>query len=111
MKIKFGTIEEAFKRLAGNGSKVLTSSKFNQAINELFKGRFQPSDIKNIWKTFAGGKDSLDYAHFAQLHGNLWQSTSNTVDSEFPKDSWRYQDFSIIKGTTVRSSEFEYEER
>lgn len=53
----------------------------------------------------AGGKDNLESSQFNKLHGHLWIDGDNSVDKEFPKDSWRYQDFSIIKGTTVRSGE------
>lgn len=35
----------------------------------------------------------------------------SAIEKEFPQDSWKYQDFSIIKGTTTRSGEFAFDER
>lgn len=57
-----------------------------------------------MWHNVSGGKDKLDFNQFKRLHGDLWSSFENDINSEFPKDSWKYQDFSIIKGTTVRSN-------
>lgn len=80
-------------------------------VHECFGNRFQPSDIQGIWKNLSGGKDTLDLGQFKRFHGHLWSVSENPIDREYPKDGWKYQDFSIIKGTTVRSSEFNYEER
>ena len=49
-------------------------------MNEFFKGRFQPSDCKNIWKNIAGGRDNLDLPQFKKLHGYLWRSEDDSVD-------------------------------
>ena len=92
-------------------NKSVNYDRFKQVMNEFFKDRFQPSDSKNIWKTLAGGREQLDLPQFKKLHDHLWKAQDDSVDRQFPKDSWQYQDFSIIKGTTVRSSEFNYEER
>jgi hypothetical protein len=86
-------------------------SRFKQIISEFFGNRFHSTDVENIWRYVSGGKEKLDVNQFKRLHGDLWAASSDAIISEFPKDSWKYQDFSIIKGTTVRSNDHEYEEK
>ena len=79
---------------------------------EFFAGRFTAGDLRNIWGNVAGGRESVDGGQFERLQGGLWgRAEGAEVEREYPKDSWRYQDFSIIRGTTVRSNEHQYEER
>jgi hypothetical protein len=61
--------------MTGYSNKNIDYERFQQVVQEFFGNRFQPSDIKNIWKTIAGGKDALDVGLFKKLHGNLWPSS------------------------------------
>ena len=109
LRVKFGSCEDAWRYVAGYDRKTIDFSRFKEVINEFFRGRFENSDVKNIWKNIAGGRDTLDGAQFKKLNGHLWRSDDNAVEREYPKDGWQYQDFSIIKGTTIRSNEHNYE--
>jgi hypothetical protein len=64
----------------------------------------------DIWKNLSGGKEGVDLAQLIRLHGHLWSFSNSAVEQELPKDCWQYQDFSIIKGTTVWSEENAYVE-
>lgn len=111
LRVKFGSAQEFYKYLSGYGKCRVDMERFREVLDQFFRGRFQPSEVKNIWKNVAGGHDVIDQALFKKLNGHLWSSQDNSVDKEFPKDGWQYQDFSIIKGTTVRSNQFNYEEK
>lgn len=89
-------------------NKAISFERFKQVVSEFFGNRFHANDIENIWHSI-GGKDSLDGNQFKRLFGDAWSSSENDINFEFPKDSWKYQDFSIIKGTTIRSTEHKYE--
>ena len=52
-----------------------------------------------------GDKYTVSQNEFADLFSKYdnWNSERGAVDSEYPKDDWKYQDFKIIKGTSVRN--------
>lgn len=66
--------------MAEFSNKAVDFDRFNQVVHNFFGSRFQPSDIKNIWKNIAGGQGSLDYSQFKRLHSGLWSSQENTID-------------------------------
>lgn len=111
LQLKFASCEEAHRFMSDYARRKVDFSRFRQVVTELFGGRFQESDCRNIWNTLAGGRDTLELAAFQKSFGDAWEGEENAVEQEFKKDSWQYQDFSIIKGTTTRSLEHEYQER
>lgn len=61
--------------------KAFDFDRFKRILTEFFGNRFHPSDAENIWHNIAGGKDRLDLVQFKRLHGDLWSSTENEIDS------------------------------
>jgi hypothetical protein len=109
--LKFKTVEEAYGYMTDYGKSQLNLERFRKVLRLFFADRFQESDALDIWRNLSGGKEVVDLAQLTRLHGHLWSVSDSAVEQEFPKDSWQYQDFSIIKGTTVRSEEHAYAER
>jgi hypothetical protein len=104
LKVKFSSVDDAFKYFSGYGKSKVDYRRFKEVLDDFFRGRFQPSECKNVWKNIAGGRDEINQEQFKKINGHLWKGLDSSVEKEFPKDGWQYQDFSIIKGTTVRSN-------
>lgn len=80
LKVKFGSSQDAFKYFIGYSKSQLDFNKFKEVLEEFFRGRFQPSQAKNIWKNIAGGHDSIDQGQFNKINGHLWSNKDNSVD-------------------------------
>ena len=111
LRLKFASAEEAFKYMAQYHNKSISHDRFKKVVHEFFGNRFQKSDVEKLWQHLTTGQKALDWNRFNRLYGDLWSSESDPVDEEFPQDKWQYQDKSIIKGTTMRSSHYNYEEK
>ena len=58
-----------------------------------------------------GDKSSINQSDFMNIFSkyNGWSNEKNPINSQYPKDDWKYQDHNIIKGTTYRSEQYKYE--
>ena len=57
-----------------------------------------------------GNDRNLSLSQFLKRYSKEWVTMDRSIDKVFPQDSWQYEDFSIIKGTTMRSFEQAYDE-
>lgn len=107
---KFTNPTEAYKCMNAYAKNKLDFNRFLKFTEEVFGTRFKKLDVKNIWRNIAGSASTLSLQEFEARMEGVWADSSSAVDKEFPRDDWQYEDFSIIKGTTLRNTEYEYNE-
>lgn len=44
------------------------------------------------------------------MFGKKWRERTDALQSDFPRDKWRYQDYDIIRGTVTRSLQHAFNE-
>ena len=111
LQTKFSEIKEAFKHLCGyNSSNSLGREQFSQALNQLFGARFKTNDEQELWRQISANKESVTFQRFNEMFGQRWRERTDVLEKEYPRDSWAYKDYDIIKGTVNRSEQHAYNE-